>query len=145
MKRFGAFSVPFFPIRSFLKSGEQRFWGFVFHVGDLELQEKRRRCKVFGVVFFFFSLCMQTLERGRVGRLAEDWNRRNSERSRVERGKRPRSNLMKTKGAGGGGETGQTRPCEEVGTRKGDGLGRPRAWGGRSHHCPRGFPPGKTL
>ena len=84
MKRFGAFSVPFFRIRSFLKSGEQRFLGFVFQVGDLEFQEKRRRCKVFGIFFFF---CMQTLERGRVGRLAEDWNRRNSERSRVEGGK----------------------------------------------------------
>ena len=137
--------MPFFRIRSFLKSGEQRFLVFVFQVGDLELQEKRRRCKVFGVFLFLFFFCMQTLERGRVGRLAEDWNRRNSERSRVEGGKRPRSNLMKTKAAGGGGETGQTRPGEEVGAREGEGRGRPRAWGGRSHHCPRGFPPGKTL
>lgn len=75
---------------------------------------------------FVLFLCMQTLERGRVGELAEDWNRMDLGRSRVEGGKRPRSNLMKTKGAGGGGETEETRPGEEVGAREGEGLGRPR-------------------
>lgn len=68
---------------------------------------------------------MQTLERGRVGELAEHWNRLDLGRSRVEGGKRPRSNL-KTKGAGGGGETEETRPGEEVGAREGEGRGRPR-------------------
>lgn len=110
---------------------------FVFQVGDLELREKRGSWRG----FLKAKVVRRTRWRTCRGRFWLEKNEVGKIWGGVMKGKR--SNLVKTEGRERRSRRqGRARKWERASVRD---TGLPRVWGGRSHHCPRGFPPGEML